>query len=171
MKKIMNCKVVGYTRNSAIVDLENGARCYLPSNVISDVNMSVNEKVFVGQTLIVTVEETLSGLLLGHKELMPRKEQYISEHLGESVKGRVVFTTNHGCMLELNGNTYCHVSGMCNLVPGTIVWASISMKGWVNIDSVLYDEDKCYYPTYEYSFDNLNSFLKSDVAYEYNIAA
>lgn len=165
MKKLMECKVVGYTRNSAIVDLEDGVRCYLPSDVISDVKMLVKEKVYVGQKLTVTVEHTLTGIRLGHKE------DYISKHLGESIKARVVFTTNHGCMLELNGNTYCHVNGMCNLLPGTIVWASISMKGWVSIDSVLYDEDKCYYPTYEYSLGNLNSFLKSDVTYEYNIAA
>lgn len=165
MKEIMNCKVVGYTKNSAIVDLKCGIRCYLPSKVISDINIPVNEKVYIGQVLTVTVEHTTTGVLLGHKELLLRKEQFISKHLGESVKARVVFTTNHGCMLELDGNTYCHVSGMCNLIPGTIVWASISMKGWVDIDYVLYDEERSHYPTYKY-VNNLKENLDIIQVYE-----
>ena len=168
MKEIMKCKVVGYTKNSAIVDLKCGIRCYLPSKVISDINIPVNEKVYIGQVLTVTVEHTSVGVLLGHKELLLQKEQFISKHLGESVKARVVFTTNHGCMLELDGNTYCHVKGMCNLTTGTIVWASISMKGWVDVDFVLYDEDKCYYPVYNYTISNEKSLRGFD---EYKIAA
>lgn len=152
MKYLMHCNVVGYCRNSAIVELETGKRCYLPSIEISDINIPIDEKVYPGQSLLVTVEPTEGGLRLGHKELMMKKEDFLAAHSGEMVKARVVFTTERGCMLELDGNTYCYTYELCNLRPGVFVWASISPKGRVHIDSVLYEEQKQYYPIYRYPF-------------------
>ena len=150
MKQIKKCKVIGYTGNSAIIEIEGGMRTYLPGYEISDINIPVNQKVFVGQTLIVCVEESLTGTMIRHKSLMVNKEMFLENHLGESMKGRIVLITQKGCMVELAGNVYCYTEGICNVKPGTMVWVSISMSGWTSIDSILYDEDAVNYPTYQY---------------------
>ena len=113
MKQLQKAKVIGYSGNSAIVELENGVRTYLPGFALSDVNMPINNKVYVGQVLTVVTEETPEGTTrIGHKELMVDRDTFIHSHLGDMLKARVAFTNEKGCMLEFAGNVYCHIRDM-----------------------------------------------------------
>lgn len=150
MKEIITCRVIKYLNDAVKVKLSNGKKAVLPNTEISDISIPVDQKVYIGQTLTVRVEYTNCGLILEHKSLLQNHDEFFSEHLGDMVKARVVFSTKSGCMLEFAGNVHYFVKRMCNLQAGATVWASITMFGKVLIDSILYDEELRTYSSYEY---------------------
>lgn len=163
MKQLTKCTVIAYLNNAVKVKLGSGQKGILFNNHISDVNIPIEEKVFIGQELYVLVEYKKGILKLFHKELLQNKDSYLEEHLGDMVIGRIVNTTQKGCIVELSGNVHFYVHGMANLKKGLFVWTSITLRGKVQIDSVLYDKDKEYYPNYSYQ---LSTTIKATTSKE-----
>lgn len=155
MKEIMECKVIKYLNEAVKIKLSNGMKGILSSAEISDLSIPIEEKVYIGQVLTVLVEYTANGLKISHKYLLESQDTFFENHLGDMVKARVIYSTRIGCLLELSSNVHYFVKDMCNLKKGTFVWASITMYGKVIIDSVLYDEERNYYPSYKYIIPNI----------------
>ena len=162
MIETMTCVVMRYLNDAVEVKLSNGIKGILHSKEITDVSIPVEEKVYVGQTLTVLVEYTSAGLRSDHKSLLEDKDRFFAEHLGDTVKARVVYSTPVGCLVELASNVRYFVKGMCNISKGRMVWVSITMWGKVMIDSILYDEEIYTYPEYKYNASYANAGVQQD---------